>query len=645
MMMSMAYSDTKQWACKICTFSNYISAYPECHVCRRIDPLLIENIYLEIPVRDSKTVTSLAVGNRQNQDEIDARKTFNDIISYCHQAKTNFVDDQFLPSSRSIGYKTENDLRWLRISQTRSLSLREDEHLTWTVYSSPSPADIQQGILGNCWLMAALSLIAEQSHIIEQIVLTKMINEEGAYLIRICYNGVWKIILVDDYFPCTVHNQLAYSQASRHQIYIPLIEKACAKLFGSYAELCSGTLEEGLQLLTGAPCDCININQDNDEFQSHTIWAKLLSACELRLLIGASTGCTGVTKEKYREVNINPNHAFSILAVCALPNISMQFVLVRDPHGATNYCEMLITPLILAQLNSSIQFSPPSGAFWISWSVFLQYFASITISSYRSDYYDVRQVAQFTRSSKESIPTFQFYVPKKSSVTISLLYHRQSRRLSCSHTQCFLLCDIHDRQMRTLGTHVSILQTDRRSFTQWTGSLDSGYYILIPFSTTFWNDENCGLQRSYTVVVHSNVQFDLQLVTEPATVLTDCFISAISKRGSSIAQDRCFHYYVIRGASDFFVFIAENLSTTDYLNIELDLSDSACIQSSRQAFITHDCIPPQHRQIIFFTEWTDTHNETPRFQYTFDYSYARLASQSIPVIDIHQHDFHSYRSI
>ena len=119
-----------------------------------------------------------------------------------------------------------------------------------------------------------------------------------------------------------------------------------------------------------------------------------------------------MTKEEYREVNINPNHAFSILAACALSNISMQFVLVRDPHAATNYREILITPLILAQLNSSIQFSPPSGAFWISWPVFLQYFASITISSYRSDYYDVRQVAQFTCSSKEPIPTFQFYVPK-----------------------------------------------------------------------------------------------------------------------------------------------------------------------------------------------------------------------------------------
>lgn len=75
------------------------------------------------------------------------------------------------------------------------------------------------------------------------------------------------------------------------------------------------------------------------------------------------------------------------------------------------------------------------------------------------------------------------------------------------------------------------------------------------------------------------------------------------------------------------------------------MSESVGIQSSRQAFITHDCIPPQHRQVIFFIEWTDTHKKTPRFQYTFDYSFTKQASQSIPVIDTYQHDFHSYRSI
>ncbi|CAF4007491.1 unnamed protein product, partial [Rotaria sp. Silwood1] len=88
----------------------------------------------------------------------------------------------------------------------------------------------------------------------------------------------------------------------------------------------------------------------------------------------------------------------------------MQFVLVRDPHARVDYKEDIITSSILTQLNSMISFHLPSGAFWISWPVFLQFFESITISSYASDYYDIREVAKFTQSSIEPIPTFHFHV-------------------------------------------------------------------------------------------------------------------------------------------------------------------------------------------------------------------------------------------
>jgi len=104
------------------------------------------------------------------------------------------------------------------------------------------------------------------------------------------------------------------------------------------------------------------------------------------------------------------NHAFSILAAHCLSNISMEFVLVRDPHARTNYREEILTSSILKQLNSILPFRLPSGAFWISWPRFLQFFSSITISSYSSDYYDIRETGQFTQLSIESIPTFHFYI-------------------------------------------------------------------------------------------------------------------------------------------------------------------------------------------------------------------------------------------
>ncbi|CAF4986963.1 unnamed protein product, partial [Rotaria magnacalcarata] len=67
---------------------------------------------------------------------------------------------------------------------------------------------------------------------------------------------------------------------ARRQLYVPLIEKACAKIFGSYANLSGGSTAEGLQLLTGAPTDRINLHPIDDVVDFDIVWAKLLSACE-----------------------------------------------------------------------------------------------------------------------------------------------------------------------------------------------------------------------------------------------------------------------------------------------------------------------------------------------------------------------------
>lgn len=85
--------------------------------------------------------------------------------------------------------------------------------------------------------------------------------------------------MVDDCFPCTSDKKLVFSQAKHRQLYVPLIEKACAKLFGSYTSLISGTMLESLQLLTGAPCDHINLQSTDPNHDTDIIWAKLLSSC------------------------------------------------------------------------------------------------------------------------------------------------------------------------------------------------------------------------------------------------------------------------------------------------------------------------------------------------------------------------------
>ncbi len=108
-------------------------------------------------------------------------------------------------------------------------------------------------------------------------------------------------------------------------------------------------------------------------------------------------------------------------------------------------------------------------------------------------------------------------------------------------------------------------------------------------------------------------------------------------------QEKNYNYYVTTSEYDFTIFIAENLSSTDFLNLEIDLNDSIRIRNSRNSLSTYDCIPPRHRQIIFLIEWTNEYGQTAKMEYLYRSQHVKQANNSIPEIYNAQNDFHSFR--
>ena len=68
-------------------------------------------------------------------------------------------------------------------------------------------------------------------------------------------NGERKVIVVDDYFPYneSSKNWAMSKSSSESEIWVMLLEKAWAKIFGSYMRIEGGTTGEALPVLCGAP--------------------------------------------------------------------------------------------------------------------------------------------------------------------------------------------------------------------------------------------------------------------------------------------------------------------------------------------------------------------------------------------------------
>ena len=129
-------------------------------------------------------------------------------------------------------------------------------------------------------------------------------------------------------------------------------------------------------------------------------------------MIGVSSGRSDISSEEYARVRIHGNHAFSVLAAHTLDHHPSLFVLVRDPHSHSSYTEESVTQHVLKQLHSINPAEHSTGAFWISWARFLRYFSSITISTYDSEHFDVREQGKFTSSSTQWIVSYRFHLPK-----------------------------------------------------------------------------------------------------------------------------------------------------------------------------------------------------------------------------------------
>jgi len=244
--------------------------------------------------------------------------------------------------------------------------------------------DIHQGTLGNCYYLCSIAAVAEYPDRILPLFETKDFNKAGCYAVNCYIMGQKHTIILDDYFPYdTICNCAAFVKPNGHEIWVMLLEKAWAKVNGSYGNTVSGIATEGLNFLTGAPCEMIHHTKFTNK---DDIWHKIQEADNKKFIM-ATSGSGPLPSSEYDKMGLVKNHAYSLIGAREInyEGNMVKLLQVRNPWGEKEWNGMWSdtwsgwTPELKRRCELVDR---DDGTFYIQFEDFLNYFENTAICKY-----------------------------------------------------------------------------------------------------------------------------------------------------------------------------------------------------------------------------------------------------------------------
>jgi len=257
------------------------------------------------------------------------------------------------------------------------------------------PDDVHQGKVQTDWFLAAISIIAASGgvddamvdELVDQLFVTKTTSQTGAYAVRFWKNSQWETVVVDDFFPCLDyslknedHNGAAVAYTKGFQeIWVPILEKAYAKYYGSYSAIEEGFVHLALQDLACGDSFEIFLNKESRGSKQAKLWENMREWQRNNYLMGAGTISADHADNEIQDTGLVFGACYVVYEARSIDGL--QLVKLRNPPG--DHAEWSgdwgdLSPLWTRRLKYKLGWSDEDdNTFWMSFDDFCNSFRSL----------------------------------------------------------------------------------------------------------------------------------------------------------------------------------------------------------------------------------------------------------------------------
>ncbi|KAM9777649.1 calpain-8-like [Neosynchiropus ocellatus] len=340
------------------------------------------------------------LGTRSNPDRF-ANQDYLVLKKACLMQRVRYVDDMFPPDKTAIGQGQLSPSELARVEWLRPAKIAPFPAF---ISDGVSRFDFGQGIVSDCWFLASIGALTFQEQVFKQVVpMDQEFDEEycGLFHFRFWRFGSWIDVVIDDKLP-TIDGRLIFVHSKDPNEFWPaLLEKAYAKVCGSYMDMNMGSPEEAMMDFTGGVHMTIQLSDPPAD-----MWELMCRAGNTVTLMGCGTPQGDTFENTVLPNGVVLGHAYSVTGVKQVVSCGKPVRLVRlwNPWGRVEWNgdwsdRSPLWKTVSPEVQELCLNIAEDGEFWMTLEDFCKSFIDLDICGLCPDFLDADSDSHWKTSS------------------------------------------------------------------------------------------------------------------------------------------------------------------------------------------------------------------------------------------------------